>query len=123
MEVDGDTHLAVSYEDGIKKLEYTGRVLRNLKKRAGELGVLSDYAEPYVINDLGREHDVHIDFYSVPPGKTNGLDRAKKEDHPPQTEYMFLGTSRRDEVAAEKHGWKYRDFDEVAREEGWSLKD
>ncbi|MDY6779560.1 MAG: hypothetical protein SV760_03230 [Halobacteria archaeon] len=121
MDLDEDTHLALAYEGGVARLTDVGGVLTELKSRVGELGVVSDSAEPYVINDIGRKHDVHIDFYSVPPGKLNGLERAKKGDHPPETRYVFLGASKRDEVVAEKQGWEHHDFEEVAEDEGWEL--
>lgn len=124
MDLDDTVHLALTYEDGVTRLADTGAVLRDLKERAGELGIVSDRAEPYVINDLGRQHDVHVDFYSVPPGKTNGLERAKKEeDHPEGTRYVFVGSGRRDAAVAENEGWTYHDFAAVADREGWRLED
>lgn len=121
MDLDDTVHLALTYEDGVTRLAETGPVLNDLKQRAGELGIVSDRVEAYVINDLGREHDVHVDFYSVPPGKGNGLERANKGDHPAETRYVFVGAGRRDAAVAEQHGWTYHAFDDVAAEEGWSL--
>ncbi|MDY7082326.1 MAG: hypothetical protein SXQ77_07975 [Halobacteria archaeon] len=123
LDIGSDTHLALSYEKGVTRLENVGEVLHDLKTRACELGIVSDNVEAYVINDLGRKHDVHIDFYSVPPGKTNGLERAKKEGHPEGTRYVFVGVSKRDEVIAQKEGWGFRYFDKVADDEGWELRD
>ncbi|MDY6765607.1 MAG: hypothetical protein SV377_08025 [Halobacteria archaeon] len=101
------------------EIQNVGEVLRGLKDLVGELGVMSDSVEPYVINDLGRKHDVHIDFYSLPSGKLEGLKRAKKEDHPPQTNYVFVGSGVRDETVAQKAGWEYIDIDDAIDEEWW----
>lgn len=115
-----DVHLALEY-GCIQELEEVGEVLRDLKGRAGEVGVVGE-VEPHVVNDLGRRHDVHIDFYSVPPGVVSGLKRAKKDGHPEETRYVFVGSGRRQEVAAEKTGWSFREFDEVVDEESWRLE-
>ncbi|XGI83283.1 hypothetical protein ACEU6E_08350 [Halorutilales archaeon Cl-col2-1] len=120
-EIDSDTHVGVSYED-LQRLEDEGEALRFLKSRAEEIGVLSDSAETYVIKDLGRKHDVHIDFYSL-PGKLDCLQRSKKEDHPPETEYVYIGSGKRDEVIADRAGWEYVELEDVAREFGWELSD
>lgn len=122
MDLDDTVHLALTYEDGVTRLADPGPVLRDCKARAGELGIVSDRAEAYVINDLGREHDVHVDFYSVPPGKANGLDRAKKGDHPDETRYVFVGAGARDAAIAEREGWTFHGFEEVAAAEGWALE-
>ncbi len=121
MEIDSDTHLAVSYSVVVDRLKEPEEVLNELKDRAGELGIISSSAEPHEINDLGREMDIHIDFYSVPPGKLKGLMRAKKQDHPDKTKYVFIGDSRRDEVAADKAEWGYLDLDSIAQNQGWEL--
>lgn len=114
MQVDGDTHLALRYRY-VTEHGDTGDVLRYFKQRSGELGVVSDGVEAYVINDLGRKHDVHIDFYSVGT-VLEALERARKEDHPEGTRYVFAGDGRRDEVVAERAGWLYVDFDELLAE-------
>ncbi len=120
LDLSDDVHLAL--ECGcVQQLAEAGEVLRDLKQRAGELGVVGE-AEPHVVNDLGRRHDVHIDFYSVPPGVVSGLERANKDGHPEGTRYVFVGSGRRQEVAAKKADWSFRDFDEVAAEESWRLE-
>lgn len=117
MDLSGDVNLAVAY-DGIIDLDDPGYALNDLKLRVNELGVVGNI-KPYVANDLGHKHDVFVDFHSVPPGKKNGLNRGKSDDPEGDTRHVFLGTSRRDEVLAEKMGWEYRDIYEVAEEEGW----
>ena len=119
MDLDGDVNLAVAY-DGIVELEDPGTALTDLWLRVDELGVVGN-VESHVVTDLGMKHDVHIDFYAVPPGKKNGLVRGKSSEPDPEQRprHLFLGTSRRDEVLAEKMDWEYRDFYEVAEEEGW----
>lgn len=111
MRVDGDTHLALSYSC-VEDHDDAGELLRYFKESAGELGVVSDGVEAYVINDFGRKHDVHIDFYSVGT-VLEALERARKEDHPEGTRYVFAGGGRRDEVVADRAGWLYVDFDEL----------
>ncbi|MCX2817898.1 hypothetical protein EGH25_00785 [Haladaptatus sp. F3-133] len=117
MDLDGDVNLAVAYE-GIADLEDTGFALNDLKLRVDELGIVGN-VESHVANDLGREHDVHVDFHSVPPGKKNGLIRGRSTDPDGDARHVFLGTTKRDEVLAEKMGWEYHDISEVAEEEGW----
>lgn len=119
MRVDSNTHLSLSYEGVVTEIQNVGEVLRGLKEIVGELGVMSDSVEAYVINDLGGKHDVHIDFYSLPPGKLEGLKKAKKEDHPPQTDYVFVGSGVRDETIARKAGWDYIDIEEAVNEDWW----
>lgn len=116
MEVDGETHLAISY-NCVNNHPDTGDFLSFWKSRVCELGIVSDSVEAYVINDVGRKHDIHIDFYSVGT-KLEGLKRAKKEDHPDGTRYLFVGDSRRDRVVAEEAGWRYMDFEELLEIEG-----
>lgn len=120
LDLSDDVHLAFEY-GCLQRLNQPGEVLRDLKERAGEVGVVGE-VEPHVVNDLGRRHDVHVDFYSVPPGVVSGLEHANKDGHPDGTRYVFVGSGRRQEVAAEKTGWSFRDFDEVADREGWRLK-
>ncbi|MFP4633104.1 MAG: hypothetical protein ACLFMT_06695 [Halobacteriales archaeon] len=112
-------HLAVEH-GCVDRLEDECGVLRELKQEVGELGVVGE-VPPHVVNDVGRRCDVHVDFYSVPPGLANGLERAVKDDHPEGTRYVLVGRKRRHRVVAEKHGWEYVDFEEVARSRGWSL--
>lgn len=111
MRLDGDTHLALCYRC-VKDHGSPGDLLRYFKERVGEIGVVSSSVEAYVINDLGRKHDVHIDFYSVDT-KLEALRRARKEDHPEGTRYVYAGSGRRDEVVAEKAGWRYVDFEDL----------
>jgi hypothetical protein len=114
---DEDVNLAVAYE-GIVDLDDPGHALNDLKLRVDELGIVGN-VESHVANDLGRRYDVHVDFHSVPPGKKNGLVRGRSTNPDGETRHVFLGTTRRDEVLAEKMGWEYRDIYEVAEEEGW----
>jgi len=117
MDLKGEVNLAVAY-DGIVELDDPGFALSDLDLRVDELGVVGN-VKPYTVNDLGRRHDVNVDFYGVPPGKKNGLESGLADDPNHDPRYVFLGTGRRDEVLAEKLGWEYHDFYEVAEEEGW----
>ena len=118
MDLSGDdVNLAVAY-DGVVEFDDTGFVLNDLKLRVDEIGVVGNI-EPHTATGLGRKHDVHVDFHSVPPGKKNGLTRGRSTNPDSETRHVFLGTSRRDEVLAEKMGWEYHDICEVAEEEGW----
>ncbi len=114
---DDDINLAVAYE-GVVDLEDPGHALNDLSLRVEELGVVGN-VEPHVANDLGRKYDVFVDFHSVPPGKKRGLENGRSDNPDSDTRHVFLGTTRRDEVLAEKVGWEYRDIYEVAEEEGW----
>lgn len=67
MDLKGEVNLAVAY-DGIVELDDPGFALSDLDLRVDELGVVGN-VKPYTVNDLGRRHDVNVDFYGVPPGK------------------------------------------------------
>ncbi len=120
LELSEDVHLALEWTC-FQRLQNPGEVLHQLKSEAGELGLVGE-VEPHRVNDVGRRYDVHVDFYSVPPGVVSGLERANKDGHPEDTRYVFVGSGRRDEVAAEKTGWSFREFDDVAAERGWRLR-
>jgi len=122
LEFGDDLYLAVAYECAIR-LENPGEVIDSVKEKnlIAEFGIVGG-VEPYVITDFGQKHGVVIDFYSVPPGKSNGLKKAKGLDPADEERYVFLGGGKRDEVLAEKLGWEYYGFKEVAHKEGWDVE-
>ncbi len=120
IELSEEVHLALEWSC-FQRLQQPGEVLGKLKDDAGEVGLVGE-VEPHRVNDVGRRYDVHVDFYSVPPGVVSGLEQANKEGHPDGTCYVFVGSGRRQEVAAEKTGWRFREFEVVAEEEGWRLR-
>ncbi|MDY7082034.1 MAG: hypothetical protein SXQ77_06430 [Halobacteria archaeon] len=101
--------IAFSFEDAVLKLENPKDVFDSVSKWSEYVGITSDKPQ-HVVNGFCAKRNIHIDFFTGPQGgKVETLEKAKDEIRLDADEYFYIGASKRDEVIAEKAGWKLKE--------------
>lgn len=118
----GKTAVALSFEGVLTRLRHPQEVTDRIQEWADYLGVASERPQ-HEVNGYCAKREIHIDFFPGPSaGKLRTLERAKNEMGLGANKHVFIGSSKRDEVIAEKAGWSYLDVTDAARDGGWELK-
>lgn len=116
------TAVALAFQGVLNRLEDPKGVTDSILEWAEYLGVASE-RDQHVVNGFCAKREIHIDFFPGPNGgKLSTLERAKNEMGIDADEHIYFGSSKRDEVIAEKAGWSYVDIEEAAERSGWDLE-
>ncbi len=115
--------VALEFEGVLSKLEEPAESLGDIEVWAEWVGVVSEKPQ-HVVNGFCAKREIHVDFFPGPKsGKMETLRRAREEMGIDADRYIYVGSSKRDEVMAEKQGWEYMSREEVADDVGWSFDD
>ncbi|MFB6283689.1 MAG: hypothetical protein ABEK59_07120 [Halobacteria archaeon] len=127
-ETDGDevmpeVSVALSFEKAVERLENPSDAIDSVSMWAEYVGMPSDKPQ-HVVNGFCSKRDIHIDYFTAPDGgKLDTLEKAMNDMGMDADRHIYVGGSKRDEVIAEKAGWEYMSFEEVADNMNWKIED
>lgn len=115
--------VALEFEGVLSRLEDPVESLGDVDAWAEWVGVVSEKPQ-HVVNGFCARREIHVDFFPGPKnGKMETLRRAREEMGIDADRYIYVGSSKRDEVMAEKQGWEYMSREQVSENVGWSFED